>query len=277
MLNLKSSDVTDYPYPHAISDAILPPDLFVRLKADYPDARTFLETSNETSGVGSRAGKGKGFDIYRGDAAYANLIRDSVAWAEFDHWINSSAFVDKYQELFAAYADRMGILADVDPARYDRAYIEPRDRLTERETPAERLLRLAHRATRRWKRRQSVSLFSRLDITRSTGGYAKMPHCDRPNRLCSLIVYFTNAKDVGLQGGELMIYRAKSPTDIEKARRYPRPGDVEIVARVTPQENRGVFFPCCNNSYHGVTAVTSEGVCRDFLYINISGHASNVW
>lgn len=277
MLQVTAMDVVAKPYPHVISDAILPEDLFARLKAEYPDASIFESTAAITGGTGSRAGKGTGFDVYRGDPAYDVLMAQSPAWAEFDAWINSAAFVDKYQELFGPHADSIGISVDVPASHYNRDYVEPRELLTERATVGEKVGRVAHKLTRGLRGRRGMELFTRLDITRSLGGYAKPPHCDRDNRLCSLIIYFTDAEAVGLEGGDLLIYQSREAVAIEDAPRHPSADSVEVVAQLSPKANRGVFFPCSNNSYHGVTAVTSTGVPRDFLYINISGRAGSLW
>lgn len=277
MLQISRENVRHDPFPHVVTDALLADDLFRALKADWPDGRDFEATASETGSVGSRAGKGTRFDIYRGDAAYDALIARSEAWAAFDGWINSPAFVAKYLELFGADGEAMGIAAEIDPARYDRSYIEPRETLTEHATLGEKLGTLTRRLTRGLRSRGPVDLFTRLDITRSLGGYAKPPHCDRPNRLCSLIVYFSDAEATGLEGGDLLIYKAKREVPIVDAPRHPRPEEVEVVARLKPRENQAVFFPCCNTSYHGVTAVTSQGVPRDFLYINISARIGSLW
>lgn len=277
MLQVRSDDVVSAPFPHVVTDEILEPAFFEKLKLEYPDADIFARTSAETGGIGSRAGMGKGFDIYRGDGAYDALIQRSAAWTAFDAWINSQSFIDKYLELFGSYGAAMGISADIGRSPYIRSYVEPRSVLTQRETIGEAVQRLANNATRSIKAGRTVDLFTRLDITRSLGGYAKPPHCDRPNRLCSLIIYFTNAEEDGLEGGDLMIYRLKRPQPIKSAPRHPRPAEVDIVATMKPKANRGVFFPCCNTSYHGVSAVTSQGIPRDFLYINISGRAASIW
>lgn len=277
MLNVRSEDVVPEPYPHVISDAFLPPELFSRLKADYPDERFFKSVAASTAGVGSRAGKNTGFDIYRGDEGYRNLMASSPAWTEFDGWINSPAFIAKYQELFGPYANDIGLCADIGASTYNRSYEEPRAVLTEAATIGEKFSTIAHKLTRNLRGRHGVDLFTRLDITRSLGGYAKPPHCDRGNRLCSLIIYFSDADETGLEGGDLLVFQANNPGPVEHAPRHPKADTVHVVKQIRPKPNRGVFFPCCNNSYHGVTAVTSQGIPRDFLYINISGQVSNLW
>ena len=277
MLNIFADEVVEKPYPCVVSDSILPKSLFDQLKADFPDASTFETTATDTGSEGSRAGKGTGFDIYRGDTAYDQLIERSSAWNELDAWINSASFVDKYHELFGPYAKSIAISADIAASTYNRDYIEPRSVLKARRTSAEAVAEMAHKVTRGLRSNRSVELFTRLDITRSLGGYAKPPHCDRPNRLCSLIIYFTDAEDVGLEGGDLLLFKAKQETTMANAPRYPKPDAVECIAQLRPKENRGVFFPCCNNSYHGVVGVTSNNIPRDFLYINISGQVSSLW
>lgn len=277
MLNVTASDVRTAPFPHVISDTMLPPDLFRRLKADWPTQAEFDEAAAESGSTGSRAGKASGYDIYRGDSVYDKLLARSDAWREFDAWINSPAFIAKYQELFGQYAKDIGISVDIGNSAYDRDFHEPRAVLTQDATLKEKLGLAARKLTRGLNTNRRVALFTRLDITRGLSGYAKRPHTDRPNRLCSLIIYFVDAEESGLEGGALKVYQLKEPALATNSPRHPAPENVEEVAELTPKENLGIFFPCCNNSYHGVTAITSTGIPRDFLYINISGQVLDLW
>jgi hypothetical protein len=275
MLNVSASQVSADPFPHVISEAILPPDLFARLKADYPSTEWFDEQLKLTGTGGSRTGAG--FDIYRGDAAYDRLVASSPAWAEFDAWINSQAFVDCFTETFGAHMDAAGCMVDVAASKYDRNYIEPREVLTEHATLGDKVSGVVNKVMRPIRGKRAVNLFTRLDIQKAIGGYAKTPHTDRPNRLCSLIVYFTDSDAVGSKAASCSSTVTRTRRDPASMERHPRPENVEVFATLTPKANLGVFFPCSNNSYHGVTAVTSKGIPRDFLYINISGVSGTLW
>lgn len=278
MLNVDITDVRDEPFPHVMKHGILPPDLYADLRADFPGLETFAEQGDESSGVGSRVGKGTGFDIYRGDSAYDRLIGSSPAWATFDAWINSPAFVEKFLELFGNRLDDLGCKVEVDPSAYDRDLVEGREVLTDKATTFERIGKLGRKifGSSSKDKDSDVTLFSRLDIEKSIGGYSKPPHCDRANRLCSLIIYFSDlaGKDVG---GDLNVYALKEQRPLDRYDRHPDPKDVEKVASVVPQQNLGVFFPCSNNSYHGVNALTDQTIERDFLYINISTETRSAW
>ena len=276
MLQVSHADVRADPFPHIVSDSILPPALYARLRADYPTAAIFKTSTDETLGEGSRSGVGTGFDIYRGDTAYDRLIAQSDAWAELDAFINSAAFVDQFLSVFGAHLPATGCSIDVARSHHARDNIEPRARLTDKMTLADRIADARHKLLG-GNRNRSVELFSRLDIQKAIGGYKKPPHCDRPNRLCSLIIYFTDAKSAGIDGGALRIYKHKQAKPVQKYERHPAEASVDIVAELTPRENLGVWFPCSNNSYHGVTPVTTQGAERDFLYINLSGDVANLW
>ncbi|MGL4541112.1 MAG: 2OG-Fe(II) oxygenase [Polymorphobacter sp.] len=277
MFQVTRADVRSQPYPHAISETFLDPDLYRRLRADYPTGATFVTSDSETHGAGSRSGVGTGFDIYRGDSAYDALVAASPAWAEFDAFINSTAFTRKFIELFGPDLEAAGCSIDVAGSTYNHDYVEPRALLTETATIGDRVSALSHKLLRGFNTHRKVELFSRLDIQKSIGGYRKPPHCDRPNRLCSLVLYFTDAEKAGLEGGDLLIYKHKTAKAPESYERHPAESDVEVIATLKPKENLGIWFACSNNSYHGVTPITSQGVERDFLYINISGRADNLW
>ena len=274
MLQVSASDVVADPFPHVISEEILPPDFYARLRADYPTAEIFEDQKADTGMSGSRTGQG--FDIYRGDGTYDKLIKTSDAWAEFDAWINSRAFVDKFVEVFGDYLEDIGCRATISPEKYDPTLIEGREGMTVRPTMKERFNTMT-RAFRPKNSLGEVDLFTRLDIHKALKGYNKAVHCDRANRLCSFIVYFVDAEKQGIEGGTLTIHKhvqEKKPQDYE---RHPKPEDAPVVATLTPKENMGVWFPCCNNSYHGVNAMVSNGKERDYLYINISGQSDTLW
>lgn len=274
MLNISKNDVVSEPFPHVISQEIIVPELYQRLRADFPRSDVFEDQLSKSGIKGSRTGSG--FDIYRGDAAYDNLIEKSDAWAEFDAFINSTRFIDKFLEVFGEFLNAAGCRYPILSDRYDHDLIEGRETLTEHATLKERVSGLVGRMATRHKN-QAPRLFTRLDIHKATAGYAKSVHCDRANRLCSLIVYFCDAEKMGIEGGDLTIHAHKDKKPVTSYERHPSPENAPVVATLKPKENLGVLFPCSNNSYHGVTAVTTPGKERDYLYINISGDVSSLW
>ncbi len=277
MLNVSKDDVVADPFPHIYKDMILDPDIYQSLKADYPDATVFSGQKSEFGSVNSRTGQG--LDIYRGDAAYDTLVSRSKAWAEFDAYINSKDFVNTFIEIFGSYLQELACAAEISPDRYQRDLIEPREVMRAQPTLRDRM-RSAGEFLTGGRSRAGVSdpnLFTRLDIHRAMEGYAKKVHCDRPNRLCSLIVYFCDADQSAFTGGDLTIHKLAKDVPVAKCSRHPDPKEAPIVATIRPKENTGVFFPCSNNSYHGVTRLESHGDSRDYLYINISAETENLW
>ncbi len=276
MFQVTASDVRADPFPHVVAPQILPPDLYARLRADYPSGATFRNSNDATGGRGSRTGVGTGFDIYRGDSAYADMVMRSSAWAELDAFVNSQAFVDQFLTVFESHLAGAGCAIDVAASKLQPDYWEPRSALTGRMTLSDRVAGLSHRVFGH-KPDRAVDLYSRLDVQKAVGGYKKPPHCDRPNRLCSLIIYFSDTAAQGIEGGNLRLYRHRDAKPVHKHERHPAETQVEMIAELTPSENLGVWFPCSNHSYHGVTPVTTKGAQRDFLYINLSGRVANLW
>jgi hypothetical protein len=275
MLQITSADVVAEPFPHVLKQGILPEDLFKKLKADFPDGGVFKDQAGAHGNVGSRTGSG--YDVYRGDPAFDELVRGSEAWREFSGFLNSEAFADTFRDIFKDHLDHLGLRADIRASHVDPSYVEPREVLSETATMGDRVAQAVNVVLDPFRKPGPVQLFTRLDIHRSMAGYAKKAHCDRPNRLCSLIVYFTDADETGLDGGDLLIFKHNKQKPIERYERHPHPEDVTQVAQLRPKPNLGVFFPCHNTSYHGVTQVQSQGIARDFLYINISGVQSSLW
>ncbi len=275
MLQISAKDVQADPFPHVVKQGILPDDIFAALRADFPGTATFSDQSATHGAASSRTGSG--FDIYRGDSAFDSLTGRSEAWRAFADYINSEAFADTFRETFADHMDDIGLKVRLAESRVQPSYFEPRAVLSETATFGDKIVVGVRSALKPFLKPQKIDLFTRLDIHKSTGGYAKPAHCDRPNRLCSLIIYFTDAEAIGMDGGDLLIFKHKQAKPIDDYERHPKAGDVTQVAQLRPQANLGVFFPCQNNSYHGVTPVLSKGLERDFLYINISGRSRTLW
>lgn len=276
MLNVSRGEVTPKPFPHIVKHGILDRSFYDQLRADFPTQQSFVDQTVSSAGEGSRVGKGTGFDIYRGDEAYDALLLRSEPWQRFDAWVNSSAFVETFLDVFGPDLKELGCSITVEPNAYDREIIEGRNVLTEKASLADKARDMSHKLFAR-PSDQAAPLFTRLDIERSIGGYAKPPHCDRQNRLCSLIIYFTDMEAEGIRGGDLSIFKHKSKTVPTAHERHPRPENVEAVATLRPEQNLGVFFPCSSNSYHGVSALESQSASRDFLYINISTDRRTAW
>ena len=275
MLQITSADVVAKPFPHVVKDGILPADLYKALRADFPDAGVFKGQSSSHGQAGSRTGSG--FDVYRGDAAFTELTGRSAAWREFAAYINSEAFADTFRSVFADHLDNIGLRVDVRGSHINPQYCEPREVLTETATLGDKVASAINTITDPFRGVHPTELFTRLDVHKSLGGYAKTAHCDRPNRLASLIVYFTDAEKVGLEGGDLLLFEHKEAKPVRKYERHPSADNVNQIGQLRPRENLGVFFPCQNNSYHGVTPVVGSSVARDFLYINISGRTASLW
>lgn len=277
MFNVSKQDVQTAPFPHILKEGFLDQDFYERLKKDFPGDEIFEgQRSQHGAGTGSRTGQG--FDIYRGDAAYENLIKTSEAWKEFDAYINSRAFIETFNACFGDRLQELGCKAQILPEAYDHDYIEGREVMPATASLGERVKEFGRRLTNSGKAAEKAAkLFTRLDIHRAMKGYAKDVHCDRANRLCSLILYFCDADKAGFTGGDLTIHAHVKQKPAWKHERHPDPKDAPVVATVHPKENVGVFFPCSNNSYHGVTQLTSHGGSRDYLYINISGITESLW
>lgn len=274
MLNIKNSMVNREPFPHVATHEALAPDLYAALKKEFPDDSLFEQQRARNGNVGSRTGQG--FDLYRGDEAYDTLIRRSDSWRAFDEFINSRAFVELFLSTFGDSLEELGCRYTIDPESYRRDLIEPREVLTENAQLSDHLRDLTRQF---WPIRKNaeVELFTRLDIHRARTGYAKAAHCDRPNRVCTLVMYFCDADELGIRGGDLTLHKHQTTKPIANYERHPDPRDLATVAEIRPKDNLAVYFPCCNNSYHGVTAVESSNVARDYVYISVSAKSYRLW
>jgi len=138
--------------------------------------------------------------------------------------------------VFGAHLEAADCTANVAASHMRPDYFEPCSALTDKMTMADRFADVGHKLFGNMRIRET-DLCSRLDIQKAIGGYKKPPHCDRPNRLCSLIVDFTDAVAEGIEGGNLRVDKHHDDKPVQKYERHPAESNVDIVAELTSAEN----------------------------------------
>lgn len=269
-LIVTKKDVVLDPFPHIMASPFLDPSFYARLKAEFPRDEIF----DQNTILGGRTGR----DLYAGDDLYESFMRESPAWSEFRQFIDSQDYVDWIIELFGDQLENCACRAKKQSIHYQR-WIEKREILAE--TPG-RLKRVVAKAKKRLGIEETNTgppdeMFVRLDIAQASTGYEKVVHCDRPNRLSSMLIYFTNKEDIEMEGGDFSVHRHRKDLPITKYDRHPPKQDVETVSTMSPKENLGGVFLCCNNSYHSASAVTKSNGYREFVYISVASRARSVW
>jgi hypothetical protein len=264
-LTMTAADVSTDPFPHVIKDGFLDADLYRRLEAEFPPVELF----EAAAGPGGRAG----LDLYQDDPQYEEMLAASPAWREFYEFINSQRYVDALLDLFGAHFATFDCRVDPAKARFS-PYVEPRQELAEKSRLGRKLNELQ---TALAPGKNVNDLFVRLDLALGSVGYGKPVHCDRPNRLSSMLIYFCDADDIEMDGGELLIHRHKQTKPYRDHERHPKAEDLAEIERLRAHPNRGVFFLSSNNSYHSATEVKAQRDYRRFVYISISSRAKRCW
>jgi hypothetical protein len=224
-----AAPVTGRPFPHVLADDWLDPGLYDRLRRSFPDCPP---NSGPT-----------GFTLFWGDPDYDRLVAGNEAWAAFFRSFHSQAFVDHalaaFAETFASEA-----LVDLSSARYV-AYRESRE-----DKELDRLPPSAHAPDELWVR---------VDIMQGRKGYYRFPHVDHRRRAVSLLVYFCDADEAGMKGGDLVLHGP----------------DGEAVT-IRPRHNRMVMFPCAARSIHSVSRIRRQSAPRNFVQVILSSSA-DLW
>jgi hypothetical protein len=233
-LDLRLSPVTRRPFPHVLRDGFIRPDLYRELQRTFPDC----PPSSGPSGHG----------LFWGDAGHEALLASSPAWRELFDAVQGQAFVDY---ALTQFADVIGAecLVDLARARYVR-----------------------HQENREEKERQRLpaggprqdELWVRHDIHRAHRGYDRGIHLDHRRRLISMLIYFCDAREARMVGGNLILERSASG--------WPPWGRRSIHVR----HNRMVAFPCAPSSFHAVPPVLFSRQHRKFVQIQISSRA-DLW
>jgi hypothetical protein len=97
-----------------------------------------------------------------------------------------------------------------------------------------------------------------MDILQGWKDYVRGPHLDHRRRLLTILVYFTDAREAGMLGGDLVLHQT--------AGGLPGAG----VEQISPRRNLMLAFPCSPRSFHSVSKILSEGAPRNFIQVQLS-------
>ena len=229
MIDLPSLTVTPRPFAHAVNPAFLPADLYTALAASFP--------------ICPPLGGPTGFSYFRGDPVYDELVAKNEAWRALFTNLHSQSFIDycvgQFSDSFAAD----GCLLDTATLRY-------LDHFESRADKAKRSVEFGNRTPE--------DLWVRVDILQGRIGYRREPHLDHRRRLLTVLIYFCDAQEIDMQGGDLILNERLAGGEF---------ADLEAIA---PRHNLMIAFPCSARSYHSVSLIHSQRAPRNFVQVTIS-------
>lgn len=191
------------PHPHLVINPIVDPETYAALP--FPDDLTLA---------------GAAWGITASDAPYAQVLRDP-GWRALHDQLSSESFVRSVLRSFSAEMKREGCLVDAEQARVV-PFVESRE---QKDRPT-----LGDEAP-------PNDVFTRIDFqSKSAGGYRDFIHLDWPRRIVGGILFFSDAEEEGLEGGELAFYRDR---DFRNDRWCHDP---ELVALFPAKANSGIIF-----------------------------------
>lgn len=180
MLSFKPDQVavTDQPFPHAVIDNLLPPELFTELQASYPECPPASGPTGHT--------------IHRGDVGFDAQMEAYPLWQKLFSECNSPGFVDS---LVALFADEIARSCTVERNALRFAdHIESR---AEKETG-----RIANPVL------PAQDMFVRFDFMQGMKSYNRGAHLDHRRRLATMLIYFDAPGPETFEGGDLILHDA---------------------------------------------------------------------
>jgi hypothetical protein len=229
MFAFAQSPVLSRPFPHVLQENWLEEGLYRELADSFPECPP---ASGPT-----------GYTMFRGDPDYDRLVAQNSAWNTLFRRFHDQSFVDyaleQFDSVFRAEAEH-----DLSTGRY-----------------------VPYRESRADKQKQRLrrtglapdELWVRFDIMQGRVGYYREAHLDHRRRAVSLLLYFCDADENGMRGGDLHLHGAEG---------------AEAVIR--PRHNRMVMFPCHGQSLHSVSPITAQRRPRNFVQVTLSS-AADLW
>jgi hypothetical protein len=225
------------PHPHLVIDELVPSDVYAAMR--FPDELVDLDSS---------------WGITSSDPEYETVLRDP-GWKALHDELTGEAFVFDVLRLFAEDLGRAGCLVDPHCARLG-TFVESREEKELRRLPGDV---------------DPNELFTRLDFqSKGDGQYREFVHLDWDRRIVGGILFFSDADEEGLEGGELALYRDR---DFRNDRWCHDP---ELIRLFRPRHNTGAIFLNSNSGFHGPRNITALRGRRRWLYYTISSRM-DVW
>jgi hypothetical protein len=225
------------PHPHLVVEAIVEPSIYLQMP--FPDAHL---------------APGASWGLTATDDGYAAVLADPH-WKALHDALRGPEFVAGVLGTFAADMQRAGCLVDPAHARLT-PFVESRTE-KERETLSET--------------GDPNEIFTRLDFQcKGAGAYREFVHLDWARRIVGGILFFSDAHEEGLVGGETALYRDRSFRNDRWCH------DPELVALFPAKHNTGIIFLNSNAGFHGPRAIERLTGRRRWLYYTISSRV-NVW
>jgi hypothetical protein len=231
-------DYVAEPHPHLFFEEVADPAVYERLV--FPDSKM--------------ASPAEAWGLTRSDAEYEEVFRDK-AWSSLRDSFTDEEFVLTVLREFAADLRTHGCLVDPDKARVID-YLETRE---EKQMPV-----LATKG-------DPNEVFTRFDLqSKGMAEYRDFVHLDWARRIVGGILFFSDAGEEGLDGGELAFYRDRAFAGDRFAH------DPELTYMIEPRHNTGVVFLNSNDGFHGPRAIRALQGRRRWVYFTISSKI-DVW
>lgn len=216
------------PFPHVSASNYVEPILYERLRETFPECR---------------GDPGQLQNLFPDDEEYCAHIDKHPAWAEFIAGFHTESFAKYCLNQFSDVWAAEGCVIDPKLAQIT-SFHEPRDVKSLRHLPVPLI--------------NSHELFVRLDFMQGRPGYSLPIHTDHRRRLMTMLIYFSDADDSAMEGGDLILYGSKAG----------EVGDPE--AAIRPQGNFMIAFPSTGRSFHSVAPIQATRGPRNVVQVQLS-------
>ena len=235
MFTFSPKNVLRTPYPFVVGE-VFEPTMYQKLLEDFPKISD--KSLSEASFQGGR------MRIQSGSEEFENLVRSSPAWTEFNNYARSRALVKYFSDLFGAEFQRNMTNLESMPSR----------------------IKLRHKL----RNLLGINPFGvDIDLSTSGLGYVNRIHSDRERRHLVMLIFFCDAKEEGMVGGEFVVHELKNyiPT---KADRFFDAEQCTVKQKIRPKHNTGVAFLNSPKSLHSVSEIIKITGRRKFVYLGLN-------
>ena len=226
------------PVPYIYISEIVPKEIYEKIK--FPEIKPVKNR---------RATKG----IYRGDEFYSELV-SSEGWKDVYQYFTNFETVKEIVNIFANDIQKFDCTLEPDKI-YFKDHVESYKEVLLNKIDDES---------------DPNAIFTRFDFQAGDKTYPAKIHCDHARRLLGGVLFFSDYKEIKLEGGRLGLYEDE---EFNNDRICHKP---KLVKEIPPIHNTGVIFLNCNLGFHGNTKITRIEGWRKWIYYSITSKR-DIW
>jgi hypothetical protein len=245
MLNTNLANLSYLPFPHAVIEQFFDPELFLRLRASFPDY--------ESAQVKNHLGAKSSLSPLNNPDNYYKYLKQNKEWKWFYDEIKKGAFIHAVVNQLKSQNIDLRCGHHIKGLGFRSDIVNVLKQAKQGNLP-------------KW-----ISSRFEFSMMPADGGCI-LPHTDHPNKILTMVVGFNEDNELDdIEGAECKLCEAVDPSkSYNNVNNYMRFDEINVLKKVPITPNRALLFIKTHNSLHCVGPMKGPtGALRKTITINL--------